>query len=280
MKTTAFCLLALLCFAANSVLCRLALGADLIDAGSFTVVRLLSGALCLALLYFLFARRDTAHNRAGSWISAAALFIYALAFSYAYVSLDTGTGALILFGSVQITIVGWQYLRGKRPGNFELGGVIIAFSGLSYLVYPLLATPAFEGMLLMAIAGAAWGAYTLRGKSSTEPLADTTFNFIRTLPLAFIVALFVWPRLEITSAGLLYAVLSGAIASGVGYTLWYVALEKLSASLAAVSQLSVPVIAALGGVILVGETAEMRLLLATALVLGGIGMVIYQNKSR
>lgn len=280
MKTTIYCSLALLCFAANSVLCRLALGRELIDAGSFTVVRLLSGAVCLAVVLFIASRKKNTPISTGSWFSGCALFLYAVAFSFAYMSLDTGTGALILFGSVQITMIAWQYFSGKRLSVVEWLGVLVAFSGLAYLVYPIITTPAIAGMVLMATAGCAWAAYTLRGKSSRDPLADTAFNFIRTLPLIIVLAIVSWKHAEITNEGLLYAVLSGAFASGVGYALWYVALERLTATLAAVTQLSVPVIAAIGGVALVGERADLRLALAAALVLGGIGMVIYQNTRR
>ena len=279
-KTTAYCIVALLCFAANSVLCRLALGKQIIDPGSFTTVRLVSGALCLALISFVAARKNHANGVQGSWTSGLALFVYAVCFSFAYMSLDTGTGALMLFGSVQISMIAWQYIKGKRLSVVEWLGVFIAFAGLSYLVYPVLATPVLHGMLLMGLAGCAWGVYTIRGKSSRDPLGDTTFNFLRTLPWVLLLAVVIWPRVELTGEGLLYAGLSGALASGIGYALWYVALENLSTTLAAVSQLSVPVIAALGGVVLVGEALSLRLTLASIFVLGGIGLVIYHNTKR
>ena len=279
-KTTIYCVLALLCFAANSVLCRLALGKELIDAGSFTVVRLTSGIVCLAFILFVALPNKSVESGRGSWLSGLALFLYAVTFSFAYLSLDTGTGALILFGSVQLTMLAWQYAHGKRPGVLEWAGVLLAFSGLVYLVYPILSTPRTTGLVLMAAAGCAWGVYTLRGKSSQHPLADTAFNFFRTLPMVLILAALAWPRLELTAEGLFYAVLSGALASGVGYSLWYVALENLTATVAAVTQLSVPVLAAIGGVLMLGELLDARLFLATLLVLGGIGLVIHQNRTR
>ena len=205
------------------------------------------------------------------------MFIYALAFSYAYTSLDTGTGALILFGSVQITIVAWQYYRGKRLSLAECLGIFIAFSGLIYLVYPILSTPALRDTAMMFIAGSAWAAYTLRGKASRSPLTDTAYNFFRTLPMLVIIAIYSWPSMHLNAEGVIYACLSGALASGVGYALWYVALEHLSATLAAVMQLAVPIIAALGGVLIVIEPLSLRLVLATILVLIGISLVIYQN---
>ena len=285
MKTTIFTIGALLCFAANSVLCRLALKDGLIDPTSFTLVRLGSGILILSIILAASHKNhssDTSNVKTtttrGSWRSSLALFVYAITFSFAYISLDTGTGALVLFGTVQISILLWQQFNGKSLSLFEWLGAVVAFAGLAYLVYPSIATPSGTGLALMTVAGCAWAIYTVRGKKSQLPLADTAFNFIRTAPFLLLLALVMHDELQISVDGVIYACLSGALASGIGYTLWYVALEQLSASLAAVTQLSVPAIAALGGVLFVGEVLSLRLTIAAAVIISGIGLVIYASR--
>lgn len=277
-KTILFTGFALTAFAANSVLCRLALGEKSIDAASFTSIRLLSGAVVLLLILKLsslkLSNKDNVAPSRSNWISALMLFTYATAFSYAYITLDTGTGALILFGSVQITMILLSMLGGNRLHISEWAGVLVAFSGFVYLVLPGVSTPSLTGFVLMTVAGIAWGVYTLRGRGSENPLADTTQNFIRTLPLVIILALITLQQAQLTSTGVILAILSGAVASGIGYTIWYLALAGLSASQAAVVQLSVPVIAAFGGVIFVSEAISLRLTISSTMILGGILIVV------
>ena len=270
-----FCLtvFALVAFAANSVLCRLALGEGSIDAASFTIIRLLSGAVVLLAILQLTGKKSLAPAK-GSWSAALMLFIYAGAFSFAYISLDTGTGALILFGAVQLTMISAAVLSGDRLHLSEWTGIAIAFAGFVYLVLPSATTPSFSGFILMTSAGIAWGIYTLMGRRSASPLSDTAYNFTRTLPLLIVMGLFFIQGAQLSAKGILLAVLSGAIASGIGYTIWYMALQGLSATLAAVSQLSVPVIAALGGVVFISESISFRFMLASAMILGGIALVV------
>ncbi|SBS29220.1 putative inner membrane transporter yiJE [Marinomonas aquimarina] len=264
--------LALIAFAANSVLTRMALAEPLLDAASFTIIRLLSGSVVLMLI--LAYRFRGASPAKGSWLSSLMLFVYALGFSYAYLLLETGTGALILFGMVQITMVLASLIKGQRLAKLEWLGITIAFTGFVYLVWPEVSTPSLSGVLLMSLAGIAWGIYTLRGRASKSPLADTAYNFTRTLPLLMMLALLSLSQLELSYQGLILAVLSGAIASGLGYTVWYSVLAHLSATQAGVLQLLVPVIAALGGVLFVAEPISLRLMLAALLILGGIYLVI------
>lgn len=281
MATIFYTTLALIAFAGNSVLCRMALGNEAIDAASFTSLRLLSGiAVLLVILSIsqrasnLNASSDNREASKGSWRSAIYLFVYAICFSYAYITLDTATGALILFGSVQLTMMLVSFITGSRFNRLEWAGLIIAFGGFVYLVLPKVSTPSMFGFVLMSLSGVAWGMYTLAGKKSQNPLSDTTFNFLRTLPLVVICILLSFSMAEISLQGAILAILSGAIASGVGYTIWYIALRDLSAIQAAVLQLLVPVIAAVGGVFIVNETMSVRLLIASCLVLGGILLTI------
>jgi drug/metabolite transporter (DMT)-like permease len=286
---TAFALLA---FAFNSILCRLALRGGEADAAGFTTVRLAAGAVTLVLLSFLLRKpareqeRNSQHwmlrppswsgfrNLGGSWVSALWLAAYAICFSIAYLEVTAGTGALILFGSVQITMLSISIATGERPPILEWLGIILAIGGLVYLVLPGLAAPPLNSSLLMAVAGASWGFYTLRGKKSSDPLADTTGNFVRTLVVVPILALVFWTSLHLSAQGTLLAILSGAVASGIGYTVWYAALKHHTPTRAAVLQLSVPVIAAVLGIFFLAETANLRLMIAGALVLGGIGLTI------
>lgn len=266
---TAFTLTA---FAANSVLCRLALGEGTIDAAAFTVIRLLSAALLLGILLTIKGRLKMTFHR-GSWISACMLFLYAASFSYAYMTLNTGTGALILFGAVQITILLVYRLSGNRMAAAEWLGALAAFLGFVFLVLPGVTAPSLKGFILMSAAGAAWGIYTLRGRGSENPMMDTAANFIRTLPLVLMLFILTNP-LFITRRGMLLAILSGAVTSGLGYILWYHALRGLSAAQAAVVQLMVPVIAALGGVLFNREAVSGRLILSGLLILGGILLAV------
>ncbi|MBL4594329.1 MAG: EamA family transporter [Flavobacteriales bacterium] len=272
-KTSVLTGLALVAFAANSVLCRLALGNEAIDAASFTVIRLLSGAAVLFLIIRITQKKSESSAK-GSWIASLMLFLYAISFSYAYISLDTGTGALILFGSVQITMILLSLISGARLHTTEWAGVIIAFAGFVYLILPGVTTPSTAGFLLMAVAGVAWGIYTLKGRSSHNPLMDTAYNFFRTIPLVILVSLFTFSHANYSSEGVLLALLSGGITSGVGYTIWYIALGGLSATQAAVVQLLVPVIAAMGGVMFMSEIITLRLTISAAMVLGGVLMVV------
>lgn len=275
MKIIASTILALLAFAANSVLCRLALAEGAIDAAGFTLIRLLSGVAVLVLIVLLTQRKSAKPSIAkGSWRAASMLFIYAAAFSYAYISLDTGTGALVLFGAVQITMITAGLLAGNRLQTTEWIGCGIAIFGFVYLIYPDLTTPTLSGFVLMAAAGISWGFYTLAGRGSKNSLMDTTYNFVRTLPMLLVLFIVTISQLSVTLEGAILAILSGALASGVGYTIWYIALSGLSSIQAAVLQLLVPVIATVGGVIFAGEMLTIRLAVSTILVLGGILLVI------
>lgn len=276
MKVFLLTAFALTAFAFNSILCRMALGAGEIDAASFTAVRLASGAVTLAILVLTFGReRRPVKN--GNWVSAFFLFAYAIAFSFAYLGLTTATGALILFGCVQLTMIGISFFRGIRPGLFEWIGSFVAFGGLVYLVFPGLSAPPLLNAVLMAAAGIAWGGYTLRGKGSEDPLADTCGNFIRSVPTIAVAAIPFLSKVRVSNKGVLLAVLAGAVASGIGYSVWYAALKHHTPTRAAVLQLAVPVIAAAGGMVFLAETASTRLLVAALLILGGIGLTLIRR---
>ncbi|MBX3293903.1 MAG: DMT family transporter [Acidobacteria bacterium] len=286
--------LALVAFAFNSILCRLALAGGEADAASFTAVRLTSGALTLFFIWFAWRSVRVSKGisatpndtplltrgllQQGSWPSALLLFAYAICFSLAYLGLTAATGALILFGSVQLTMIAVSLVRGERPGVLEWTGLAAAVGGLVYLVIPGLESPPLASSLLMAAAGAAWGGYTLRGKGDGDPLSETTGNFIRSLPFVLLTVPFFLAELRITGAGVFLAVLSGAIASGVGYAIWYTALQSLTSTRAAVLQLSVPVIAGVLAFILLDEQMTLRLLFAALLILGGIAITIAGRK--
>jgi drug/metabolite transporter (DMT)-like permease len=261
--------LAMVAFAGNSLLCRVALTHTGIDAASFTIVRLASGA---ALLWLLARRR--AGSGTGNWGSAFALFVYAAGFSFAYVSLPAATGALLLFGAVQATMIGHGLRAGERLRRLQIGGLVLALGGLGGLLLPGLSAPPLGGALLMLAAGVAWGVYSLRGRGSGNPLRVTAGNFLRALPFAAAVSVATLGRASLDGAGLLYAILSGAVASGIGYAMWYTALPALKATTAATVQLSVPVIASLGGIVLLGEALTLRHVLASAAILGGIALVV------
>ena len=267
---------AMLAFAGNSLLCRLALRHTGIDAASFTSVRLVAGALVLWLL--LRWRGGSPAGGRGSWISAAALCGYAAGFSWAYVHLSAATGALLLFGAVQATMLGYGLWAGERLRPLQWAGVLMTLAGLLALLLPGLAAPPLASAALMLGAGVAWGVYSLRGKGAGDPLAVSAGNFARAVPLALALAAASYAHLSLDTAGLLYAVASGALASGMGYAIWYTALPTLSSTAAASVQLSVPVLAALGGIAFLGESASLHLVLTSTAILGGIGLVIWQKQ--
>lgn len=260
----------MLAFAGNSLLCRAALKQTGIDAASFTTIRLASGAV---VLWLLVRTRPKAPNGRGNWGSAAALFAYAATFSYAYASLPAASGALLLFGAVQATMIGYGIWSGERPRGVQLGGMLLAASGLVGLLLPGLSAPPLQGSVLMLAAGISWGIYSLRGRGAGDATRVTAGNFLRAAPIAAGLSLLMASRLSLDTPGVLYAVASGALASGIGYAIWYTALPALRATTAATVQLSVPVIAALGGVVLLAEPASLRLVLASAAILGGIALV-------
>ncbi len=272
-------MLAMIAFASNSIICRLALSDGTIDAGSFSIIRLLSGA---AMLWVLLVIRNgkTKTDHSGSWISASMLFLYAFTFSFAYIELNAGTGTLILFGAVQVTMLLTGIVTGERPHPLQWLGLMFALGGMIYLVSPGLEAPSVKSSGLMAIAGIAWGIYSLRGRGNSNPVAVTTDNFIRTTPFVLITVLFVFPQLHITTIGTIWAVISGAVTSGIGYIIWYTALRGLTATRAAIIQLSVPVLAALGGVLLLSEVITPRLVVSAILTLGGITLAIIGREKK
>jgi drug/metabolite transporter (DMT)-like permease len=271
---------AMLAFAANSLLCRLALQQPRIDAASFAGIRLVSGALMLALIVRSRpARPGPGHT---DWLAVAMLFAYVVFFSYAYLSLPAGTGALILFGAVQLTMFGAGLHAGERFRSVAWLGLALAVAGLVYLVLPGVAAPPPLGAALMAIAGIAWGVYSLRGRGVADPLVATAGNFMRAAPFAVLLSLLVAAggRAQADAVGIALAIASGALTSGIGYVIWYAALRGLSAMRAATVQLSVPLIAALGGVALLSEAVTPRLLAACAAILGGIALVLASKAQR
>jgi len=263
--------LAMLAFAGNSLLCRAALKTTTIDPASFTGVRILAGALTLWLIVRL---RAGAHAPSGSWRSALALFVYAAAFSFAYVELGAATGALLLFGAVQGTMILAGLGRGERLGAAQSVGLATALGGLVALLLPGWSMPPLHSALLMIGAGTAWGVYSLRARGAGDPLSATAGNFLRGVPLALALSVAWLSRAHVDPTGCVYALASGALTSGVGYAIWYAALRGLSATGAATVQLSVPVITALGGVVLLGEPLTPRLIGASVAILGGIALVI------
>jgi drug/metabolite transporter (DMT)-like permease len=269
-------LIAMLAFAGNSLLCRVALRDTAIDPGSFTTVRIVSGALTLWLIVCLRIHPQSPAG-AGSWGSAMPLFVYAAAFSYAYTGLPAGTGALLLFGAVQATMIGFGLWRGERLSTIQTTGLAIASAGLVGLLLPGLAAPPMEGALLMLASGVAWGIYSLRGRGSGDPTRVTAGNFIRATVPAGVLALATFPLASIDAAGIAYAVASGAVTSALGYAVWYAALRGLRPTTASTVQLSVPVIAAIGGTLFLAEPLTSRLVLASIAILGGIALVILRK---
>lgn len=325
MKTRVFTLtlLAMIAFASNSLLCRAALKETSIDAASFTFIRIFSGAAALWLILQTrrklivdrtasplverseavatfpspqsspkgrggpFSLREKVGMRAaGNWISALALFAYAAAFSFAYNTLSAGTGALLLFGAVQATMILWGFRKGERLRIIQILGLLVALSGLVVLVFPGLSAPPLIGSVLMLSAGVAWGVYSLRGKikgqsgSDRDAIAATAGNFLRAVPFAALMSVVMIRQARFDSLGLVYALISGAITSGVGYVIWYLALSGLKASSAATVQLSVPVLAATGGILLLSEPLTLRYLIASIAVLGGIFLVVIEKRGK
>jgi drug/metabolite transporter (DMT)-like permease len=278
-RTVWLTLAALAGFAANSLLTRAGLGGGLIDAGTFTGLRLTSGALTLLIL-----ARVRAGGRArlsgGSWTAAAALGAYAVTFTLAYTRIGAGIGALLLFGAVQVTMVGTGLVRGERPSRFDWMGLALAVAGLVILTRPGLTAPDPLGAALMTVAGVSWGLYSLMGRRRADPLGATTGNFLRATLVGLAFAAVMWSSRHVTHTGALLAIASGSLASGVGYTLWYAALPSLAAWRAAIVQLLVPVVTAAAAVVLLGEPITSRLLLAMACVLGGIGLTVRPIRAR
>ena len=266
--------LAMIAFAGNSLLCRIALTETAIDAASFTLIRLVSGAVILLMLVRRPAQKPV---DGGSWWSAIALFIYALGFSYAYIQLSAAVGALLLFAAVQITMIVYGFYKGERLSALQIVGVILAVGGLGVLLFPGLTSPPLLYAVLMAVAGIAWGVYSLRGMGAGDATRVTTGNFIRASMLAvgFIVPLYIKDKLLLDSTGVILAILSGGLASALGYVIWYRVLPLLRASTAASVQLSVPVIAAVGGALFLNEIMGLRLILASIVILMGIALVVF-----
>jgi drug/metabolite transporter (DMT)-like permease len=290
LRLVALVALSMLAFAGNSLLCRMALKNTSIDAATFTTVRMVSGACMLWLL----VRWQSAASKAGgsatggtgsagNWLSACALFAYAACFSFAYVSMSAATGALLLFGSVQASLMGYAVVQGERLSKLQMLGFALALAGLVVLMLPGLVAPSLLSALLMVGAGLAWSVYTVRGKrtqslGAASPSQVTAGNFMRTVPLALLLNALMWRNLSWDATGLMLAAVSGALASGLGYVLWYQALPALKATQAATAQLSVPVIAALGGVALLDESLTLAMLLASGAILGGIALLILDKR--
>jgi drug/metabolite transporter (DMT)-like permease len=312
-RTFVLTLSAMIAFASNSLLCRAALKGGSIDPATFTFVRIFSGAVALWLVVNvrmrLIANRTVTplaesfpdsslitrlprHSstksgrsplRYGNWISAVALFAYAAGFSFAYISLSAGTGALLLFGAVQATMILWGLHEGERLNTIQIVGFIVAITGLVMLLFPGLSAPPLAGSILMLGAGIAWGVYSLRGRGERNPASVTTGNFVRAVPFAAALGILFAPRTHVHLTGITYAVISGAVTSGLGYVIWYSALPRLKAASAATVQLSVPVLASTGGILLLGEPITLRYMLASVAVLGGIALVVatphYQDQT-
>lgn len=275
-RTVLLTTLAMFAFASNSLLCRVALNDTDIDAASFTTVRLVSGA---AVLWLVARMNAGTRSGNGNWLSALALSVYAAGFSFAYVALPASTGALLLFGAVQATMIGHGIRAGERLAGLQLFGLLLALGGLIGLLLPGLSAPPLDQALLMLSAGIAWGIYSLRGKGAGDATRVTAGNFLRAVPFAAVLSMLTLDRASLDSAGIGYAVASGALASGMGYAIWYTALPALRATTAATVQLSVPIITALGGIIFLGESATLRLVLASIAILGGIALVLREKKS-
>jgi len=269
----------MLAFAGNSILCRMALRDGAIDPASFTSIRLLSGAVALLLIVRL-TSNDASIREHGGWISALVLFFYAICFSYAYISLSAGAGALILFGFVQGTMIAMALWSGDRPSVSEWLGWLLAFGGLVWLLVPGIEAPPAIGATLMALAGIGWGVYSIRGRNETNALVSTCSNFVYSIAFVIVLTAIMYTNADITNRGVILAIVSGALTSGVGYVIWYTALNYLSAMQAALVQLSVPAIAAAGGVILLAEPVSLRLLTSGALILGGISLALIQKFHR
>ncbi|MBF0657929.1 DMT family transporter [Psychrobacter sp. NG25] len=303
MKATLYTVIALIAFAANSLFGRMALAESYIDAWSFTIIRLVSAAVCLAIIMTIHTyrlRHQALHlgstsyeailNDKGSWLSSASLVIYALCFSIAYVELDTGTGALILFSAVQLTMIGWGIYKKEQLSVLQWIAFIVAVVGFIYLMLPSAAVPSLFAAALMTISGVAWGIYSIRGKSCVSPLRATGFNFIRSLvavPILLLIGMVYLDNIglenidlgNITVKGILLACASGAIASGMGYSIWYMAMPLLKNTQAAVVQLCVPVLAAILGVVFLSEQLTMQFVVASTVILGAVLVFILNKKA-
>ena len=274
-KLVLLAVLAMTAFAANSLLCRMALVETDIDPASFTFWRLTSGALMLTLLVVM---RNQKPLQEGNMASAIALFVYAAGFSFAYISMTTGAGALLLFGAVQVTMISWGLFKGERMSALQWGGFLLALIGLILLLLPNAAVPQLSSALMMLAAGIAWGVYSLKGKGAKFPIEATAGNFIRATPLALVLLVIFWPGGEFHAEGMAYAVASGAIASALGYALWYSILVHIAAIKAATLQLSVPVLAVFAGWLFLDEPVTLRIILSSLAVIGGVAMVIWVKK--
>ena len=270
-ETQLLVIFSMLAFSANSLLCRIALKLALIDPGTFTAVRLISGAITL---WFVVLFRKNKHETKGSWGGALALFIYAAGFSYAYVQLSTGTGALVLFTTVQITMIGYGLIMGERLSGMKGVGFILAFIGLVALLLPKLQSPSLASAGLMIGAGMAWGYYSLLGQRQGDPTLATAGNFLRAVPFALILLALRRDEVVFSSNGIILAIVTGAVTSGIGYAVWYAVLPRLLAMHAATFQLSVPVLATIGGVALLGEPFGAYAAICSATILAGIAIVI------
>ncbi|WP_099865326.1 DMT family transporter [Pararhizobium haloflavum] len=272
--------IAMVAFAANSLLARLALVDGAMDAAGFTAIRLGSGALVLALLLLRRRKIRPVGVMPGNWPSSVALLVYAVAFSFAYLDLGAGMGALILFTAVQATMISWGLYRGERPGLAEIAGMVLALAGFVYLVSPGLVAPDPLAAVLMVASGIAWGIYSLRGRGSDDPAGDTAGNFIRTAPVALVLLLGSVAAGGMTLSGIALSVASGALASAGGYIIWYRALPMLAATKAAIVQLTVPVVTAVGGLVFIGEQPSMQLAVAGCVILGGVALAILAKDRR
>jgi drug/metabolite transporter (DMT)-like permease len=266
---------AMVFFAANSLLCRMALTQTAIDPASFTLVRIAAGAVALWLIVQF---HGAVSGRHGNWVSAGSLFLYCASFSLAYLALTAATGALILFGMVQITMVSYGVWSGERPSLRQIIGLLVAFGGLCWLVLPGLSAPPLWGSLLMVVAGIAWGVYSIRGKGSADPTLATACNFLRAVPFAVGFGFLALPWLSLDATGVLYGAASGAITSGLGYAVWYTALGGLSSTQAATAQLTVPAIAASGGAVFLAEPITWHLIISSIAILGGAAVVILERQ--
>lgn len=276
LRIVLFTALAMLAFAGNSLLCRIALRQTSIDPASFSLIRIGGGAV---VLWLIVRARSERIAGAGSWFSGFALFAYVATFSFAYVSLSVATGALLLFGAVQVTMLAYGLYSGEKLHGQQILGLIVALLGLVGLLLPGLSPPPWQGSVLMAIAGISWGVYSLRAKGAANPLRITAGNFARALPFILILNLILLPSMSLDRTGILYGTLSGALASGVGYIFWYAVLRNISATNAATVQLSVPVLAALGGIAFLDEAISWHLLITSCAILGGIALVTLKKSN-
>ena len=298
MKATLYTIIALVAFAANSLFCRMALAEGYIDAWNFTIIRLLSGAICLSIIMSVYSyslrhkdaglkhpNREEILRDKGSWLSSISLVVYALCFSIAYVELDTGTGALILFSAVQLTMIGWGIYKKEQLSTLQWLAFMVAVAGFVYLMLPSAAVPSVLAAVLMTISGVAWGIYSIRGKACVSPLRATAFNFIRSLiaiPILLIISMVYLKSISLTTIsieGVLLACASGAIASGMGYSVWYMAMPLLKSTQAAVVQLCVPVLAAILGVVFLSERLTINFILASIVILSAVLVFILNKKT-